>query len=171
MMPVAVVSEPAAPKMLHADKADIEFKNLDFNYGEKPVLHNINLTVKSGQLVALVGASGSGKTSLLRCINLLTTPERGRIVIGGEPIFDKFNIEPQIERALDRKVWLKSGGYLVFDQAEALTAIDVNTGRFVGKHNQDETVLKTNLEAVEEVVLLVHHREIRGKFRHSASPT
>ncbi|MGB6553001.1 MAG: Rne/Rng family ribonuclease, partial [Candidatus Binataceae bacterium] len=65
---------------------------------------------------------------------------------GQEPIFDKFNIEPQIERALDRKVWLKSGGYLVFDQAEALTAIDVNTGRFVGKHNQDDTVLKTNLE-------------------------
>ena len=47
---------------------------------------------------------------------------------GAEPIFDHFKIEPQIERALDRKVWLKSGGYLVFDQAEALTAIDVNTG-------------------------------------------
>ncbi|MGZ3512137.1 MAG: Rne/Rng family ribonuclease, partial [Candidatus Binataceae bacterium] len=54
---------------------------------------------------------------------------------GAEPIFDNFKIEPQIERALDRKVWLKSGGYLVFDQAEALTAIDVNTGRFVGKTN------------------------------------
>ncbi len=79
-----------------------------------------------------------------------------------EPIFDHFQIEPQIERALDRKVWLKSGGYLVFDQAEALTAIDVNTGRFVGKRSQDETVLKTNLEAVEEVVKQLRLRNIGG---------
>jgi ribonuclease G len=79
-----------------------------------------------------------------------------------EPIFDHFKIEPQIERALDRKVWLKSGGYLVFDQAEALTAIDVNTGRFVGKTNQDETVLRTNLEAVEEVVKQLRLRNIGG---------
>jgi ribonuclease G len=79
-----------------------------------------------------------------------------------EPIFDHFAIEPQIERALERKVWLKSGGYLVFDQAEALTAIDVNTGRFVGKRNQDETVLRTNLEAVEEVVKQLRLRNIGG---------
>jgi len=78
------------------------------------------------------------------------------------PIFDHFKIEPQIERALDRKVWLKSGGYLVFDQAEALTAIDVNTGRFVGKTNQDETVLRTNLEAAEEVVKQLRLRNIGG---------
>jgi ribonuclease G len=81
---------------------------------------------------------------------------------GAEPIFDHFKIEPQIERALDRKVWLRSGGYLVFDQAEALTAIDVNTGRFVGKTNQDETVLRTNLEAAEEVVKQLRLRNIGG---------
>jgi ribonuclease G len=81
---------------------------------------------------------------------------------GAEPSFDHFKIEPQIERALDRKVWLKSGGYLVFDQAEALTAIDVNTGRFVGKTNQDETVLRTNLEAAEEVVKQLRLRNIGG---------
>ena len=79
-----------------------------------------------------------------------------------EPIFDHFSIEPQIERALERKVWLKSGGYLVFDQAEALTAIDVNTGRFVGKKNQEETVLKTNLEAVDEVAKQLRLRNIGG---------
>ncbi|MBE3603219.1 Rne/Rng family ribonuclease [bacterium] len=79
-----------------------------------------------------------------------------------EPIFDHFQIEAQIERALERKVWLKSGGYLVFDQAEALTAIDVNTGRFVGKRNQDETVLRTNLEAAEEVVKQLRLRNIGG---------
>jgi ribonuclease G len=79
-----------------------------------------------------------------------------------EPIFDHFHLEVQIDRALERKVWLKSGGYLVFDQAEALTAIDVNTGRFVGKRNQDETVLKTNLEAADEVVKQLRLRNIGG---------
>jgi ribonuclease G len=89
---------------------------------------------------------------------------RSRISLheGVEPIFDQFGIEEQLERALDRKVWLKSGGYLVIDRAEALTAIDVNTGRFVGKHNQDETVLKTNLEAADEVVKQLRLRNIGG---------
>jgi len=89
---------------------------------------------------------------------------RSRVLLyeGDEPIFDHFHIEPQIERALDRKVGLKSGGYLVFDQAEALTAIDVNTGRFVGKRSQEETVLKTNLEAVGEVVNQLRLRNIGG---------
>ena len=89
---------------------------------------------------------------------------RARVTLydGAAPLFDRFNIEPQIERALDRKVWLKSGGSLVFDQAEALTAIDVNTGRFVGKRSQDETILKTNLEAVEEIVKQLRLRNIGG---------
>ena len=89
---------------------------------------------------------------------------RARVTLhdGPQPLFDRFNIEPQIERALDRKVWLNSGGYLVFDQTEALTAIDVNTGRFVGKRNQDDTVFKTNLEAVEEVVKHLRLRNIGG---------
>src|SRR5690606_18348731 len=63
-----------------------------------------------------------------------------------EPIFDRFGLETHVRRALERRVWLKSGGYLVFDQTEALTTIDVNTGRFVGKSTHEETVLKTNLE-------------------------
>jgi subfamily B ATP-binding cassette protein MsbA len=77
------VPEPAAPKMLHADKADIEFQNLDFNYGEKPVLRNVSLTVKAGQLVALVGASGSGKTTLANLLLRFYDPTRGAIKIGG----------------------------------------------------------------------------------------
>jgi subfamily B ATP-binding cassette protein MsbA len=77
------VPEPAQPKTLHALHADIEFQNLDFNYGEKPVLHNINLTVKAGQLVALVGASGSGKTTLTNLLLRFYDPVRGAIKIGG----------------------------------------------------------------------------------------
>jgi ribonuclease G len=89
---------------------------------------------------------------------------RSRLALyeGKEPICDHFGIEPQLEKALDRKVWLKSGGYLVFDQAEALTVVDVNTGRFVGKRNQDETVVKTNLEAAAEVVRQLRLRNIGG---------
>jgi len=79
-----------------------------------------------------------------------------------EPIFSKYGIELEIERALDRKVWLKSGGYIVIDQTEALTAIDVNTGKYVGKRDQEETILKTNLEAVQEIVYQLRLRNIGG---------
>ena len=81
---------------------------------------------------------------------------------GAEAIFDHFGIEAQIDASLGRKAWLKSGGYLIIDQSEALTAIDVNTGRFVGKVNLEETVLKTNLEAVKEVVNQLRFRNIGG---------
>jgi subfamily B ATP-binding cassette protein MsbA len=77
------VPEPVAPKMLHADKADIVFENLDFNYGDKAVLRNINLTVKAGQLVALVGASGSGKTTMANLLLRFYDPVRGAVKIGG----------------------------------------------------------------------------------------
>ncbi|MFT4569237.1 MAG: ribonuclease G [Hyphomicrobiaceae bacterium] len=79
-----------------------------------------------------------------------------------EPIFDRYGVEEQVARATEAKVWLKSGGYLVIDQGEALTMIDVNTGRFVGKRSQEETVLKTNLEAAEEIVWQLRLRNIGG---------
>ncbi len=81
---------------------------------------------------------------------------------GPAPIFDHFSIESQIDANLGRKVWLKSGGHLIVDQSEALTAIDVNTGRYVGKRDLEETVLKTNLEAVKEVVYQLRFRNIGG---------
>ncbi|MBY0277300.1 Rne/Rng family ribonuclease [Candidatus Binatia bacterium] len=81
---------------------------------------------------------------------------------GIEPIFDHFGIENQVNRALERRVWLKSGGYLVFDQTEALTTIDVNTGRFVGKKTHEDTVLKTNLEAARVVIDQLRLRNIGG---------
>jgi ribonuclease G len=79
-----------------------------------------------------------------------------------EPIFDHFGVEMQIDANLGRKVWLKSGGYLIVDQSEALTAIDVNTGRYVGKRDLEETVLRTNLEAVREAVSQLRFRNIGG---------
>ncbi|UFS72035.1 ribonuclease G [Geomonas sp. RF6] len=79
-----------------------------------------------------------------------------------EPIFDHFGLEVEISRALGRKVWLKSGGYIIIEQTEALTAIDVNTGRFVGKHNLEDTILKTNLEAVKEIAYQLRLRNLGG---------
>jgi ribonuclease G len=79
-----------------------------------------------------------------------------------EPIFDHFGLEVEISRALGRKVWLKSGGYIIIEQTEALTAVDVNTGRFVGKHNLEDTILKTNLEAVKEISYQLRLRNIGG---------
>jgi ribonuclease G len=81
---------------------------------------------------------------------------------GAEPIFESYGVELEIERALGRKVWLKSGGYIVIDQTEALTTIDVNTGKFVGKKSQEETILKTNLEAVKEIVYQLRLRNLGG---------
>lgn len=81
---------------------------------------------------------------------------------GEEPIFDSYGIEMEVQRALSRKIWLKSGGYIVIEMTEALTAIDVNTGRYVGKRNLEETILKTNLEAVKEIAYQLRLRNIGG---------
>ncbi|MDW7740021.1 MAG: Rne/Rng family ribonuclease [Bacillota bacterium] len=79
-----------------------------------------------------------------------------------EPIFERYGVEKEIEKALARQVWLKSGGYLVFDETEALTVVDVNTGRYIGRRNLAETILKTNLEAAEEIARQVRLRDIGG---------
>jgi len=81
---------------------------------------------------------------------------------GDELIFDHFGVEMELSRALRRRVWLRSGGYIVIDQTEALTAIDVNTGRFVGQRNLEDTILKTNLEAVDEIAYQLRLRNIGG---------
>ncbi|MHB8837122.1 MAG: Rne/Rng family ribonuclease [Candidatus Methylomirabilia bacterium] len=81
---------------------------------------------------------------------------------GREPLFDAMQIETELRKVLERKVWLKSGGHLTMDHTEALVAIDVNTGRFVGKGNLEETVLKTNLEAVKEIARQIRLRNLGG---------
>jgi ribonuclease E len=78
------------------------------------------------------------------------------------PLFERFHVEDQLRKALDRKVWLPSGGHIVIDRTEALTVIDVNTGRFVGHSNLEETVLQNNLEAAEEIARQLRLRDIGG---------
>src|SRR5438132_2057340 len=87
---------------------------------------------------------------------------RVRLYRREEPIFDEFGIEAEIAKALNSKVWLKSGGYIVINQTEALVAIDVNTGKYVGKKNLEETVFRTNLEAAKEIVRQIRLRDLGG---------
>ncbi|WP_224244293.1 Rne/Rng family ribonuclease [Hyalangium gracile] len=89
---------------------------------------------------------------------------KDRVVLhdGDEPVFDAYGIEQEMHRATQRKVWLKSGGYLIIDQAEALTAIDVNSGRYVGKKSLEETITKINVEAAKEIVYQLRLRNIGG---------
>jgi ribonuclease G len=81
---------------------------------------------------------------------------------GERPIFDLYGIEEEIGKALDRKVQLKSGGYLVIDQTEAMTTVDVNTGAFVGHRNLEETIFKTNLEAAQAIARQIRLRNLGG---------
>jgi ribonuclease G len=88
--------------------------------------------------------------------------ERVKWYEGRAPIFEAFGIEKEIDKALRRRVWLKSGGYIVIDHTEALVSIDVNTGKYVGKRDFEQTVLKINLEAVGEVVRQIRLRDLGG---------
>ena len=88
--------------------------------------------------------------------------EKVRLHEGPLPVFEEFHIVEQIHKGLDRKVWLPSGGYLIIDRTEALTVIDVNTGKAVGKTNLEETVVQTNLEAAREAARQLRLRDIGG---------
>ncbi len=81
---------------------------------------------------------------------------------GTEPIFDAYGIELEIPKALGKRIWLKSGGYIIIDQTEALTSIDVNTGKFVGKSSLEDTIFKTNIEAVKEIAYQIRLRNLGG---------
>jgi len=81
---------------------------------------------------------------------------------GERPLFDLYGVEDEIQKALERKVKLKSGGYLIFDQTEAMTTIDVNTGGFVGHRNLEETIFKTNLEAAQSIARQLRLRNLGG---------
>jgi ribonuclease G len=112
----------------------------------------------------LIIDSRSGYESILSFLDTFMPSLKNSVELyeDSEPIFDVHNLEGDISRALKKKVWLKSGGYIVIEHTEALVAIDVNTGRYVGKHNLEETILKTNLEAVKEIAYQIRLRDIGG---------
>jgi ribonuclease G len=89
--------------------------------------------------------------------------KRVKLYTGDQPILEKYTVQPEIDKAVRPRVWLKSGGYIVINQTEALVAIDVNTGKFVGKSDKlEDTITRTNLEAAKEIVRQVRLRDLGG---------
>lgn len=138
-----------APSLLHNDH-DIFFRIVRDSFAEE------------GQQIIIDNAA-QGR-NLQKTINQLmpNSPLKVSVVDGGKDLFESHDVERQIQKALKNKVWLRSGGYLVIEETEAMTAIDVNTGKYVGRGDQEETILKTNLEAAAEVVSQVRVRDIGG---------
>ena len=88
--------------------------------------------------------------------------DRIELYTGQTPLFDLYRVDSQVEKALDKQIWLKSGGYLVIDETEALTVVDVNTGKFVGKQSLSETIFRTNQEAAAEIARQIRLRDVGG---------
>ena len=106
--------------------------------------------------------SYDGYIQLLEYLKDLKSIPEIEVYDGSEPIFEAFGIEKEIQTSLSRRVWLKSGGYIVFDKTEALVSIDVNTGKFIGKDNQEQTIFKTNIEATKEIARQIRLRNLAG---------
>jgi ribonuclease G len=142
-------SHSQGPSLLHRD-LELTHRVIRELYSEdvaKIVIDDQKLGEKARRFLATLAADAESK------VEIYENPE---------PIFDVYGIEMDIGRALSRKVDLPSGGYIIVDQTEALTAFDVNTGRYVGKTNAAETVLRTNLEAVRKIVSQLRIRNIGG---------
>ncbi|HQG98534.1 MAG TPA: ribonuclease E/G, partial [Thermotogota bacterium] len=169
----------------------IELKDIVKIYPNGVVANNgINFSVEKGEIHALVGENGAGKSTLMKIIYGAEQPTAGEIIVDGEeeyrhigeyvnsffsrnrpdlslhrgptPLFEFYGLEKELETALERKVWLRSGAYLIIDHTEALTVIDVNTGKFVGETDLRHTVVETNLEAVDEIARQLRLRAIGG---------
>jgi len=120
--------------------------------------------ILSPQVNRIIIDSKEEYENILSFINTYIPKQKHELILyeKEEPIFDAYGIEMEIDKILGRKVWLKSGGSIVIDMCEALVAIDVNTGRYVGKRNLADTILKTNLEAAKEIAYQLRLRNIGG---------
>jgi ribonuclease G len=173
---VRTVSEGLSREKMHADvefliqlwrDIDARQKVLSAPALVQPELDVVMRTARdlfTADVDKLIIDDGKVHGQVVRFVSMLDADLVGRVhrYTQQEPIFEHFGIETEIARAMSRKVWLKSGGYLVIDQAEALTAVDVNTGKFVGKRNLEDTIMRTNLEACAEVAYQLRLRNIGG---------
>jgi ribonuclease G len=143
------VDTAKAPKLLLAEPDLIERTVRDFltDDVDRILVDDIDATNRMKDLVGVISKRSQKKI---------------RHYSEAVPIFERFNVDKQIDAALRRQVWLPCGGYLVIDETEALVAIDVNTGRNKGSKDQDKTILQTNLEAAEEIARQLRLRNIGG---------
>ncbi|MBP7669596.1 MAG: Rne/Rng family ribonuclease [Candidatus Eisenbacteria bacterium] len=150
------------------------WKEIDEEAGkrEAPALIHRDLGMATGlirdiftsQVDRVVVDSKDVYKEIMRYLRVVAPELKSRVKLytGAGPIFDEYGIEAEIERSFGRKVWLKKGGYIVIDSTEAMVVIDVNTGRFTGKRSQEDTILKTNLEAAKEIARQLRLRDLGG---------
>lgn len=133
-------------------------------YHDHDLLHRMLRDLFTEDIERLIIDEESAYKKALEFLNSMNPRLKSRVELyrGSLPLFDYYGIEHQIREALQNKVWLPSGAYLVFDQGEALTMIDVNTGKFTGSTNLEDTVLATNLEAAEEIARQIRLRNLGG---------
>jgi ribonuclease G len=133
-------------------------------YQDPDLIFRIIRDLFSDQVEQLLVDRSDEYRKILDALEYLAPGLAGRVSLytGKEPLFTVFGVEREIERALSRVVWLSCGGYLVFDHTEALTVIDVNTGKFIGKTNQADTILKANLQAAAEIGRQIRLRNLGG---------
>ncbi|WP_271629397.1 Rne/Rng family ribonuclease [Caldicellulosiruptor sp. DIB 104C] len=142
-------SKESAPVLLYKDY-DLVFKAVRDMFTNQVDRFVINDRKKYNKIIEFLSTYAPSLKSKVEYFNLATN------------IFEYFQIEQKLSKALSKRVWLKSGGYIVIDETEALTVIDVNTGKFVGKNDVSETILKTNLEAAVEIARQIRLRDIGG---------
>ncbi len=101
---------------------------------------------------------------ILRYLKMVAPELKTRVKLftGEGPVFDEYGIEAEIQKSFERKVWMKKGGYIIVESTEAMVTIDVNTGRFTGKRSQEDTILKTNLAAAQEIARQLRLRDLGG---------
>ncbi|ACM61204.1 ribonuclease G [Caldicellulosiruptor bescii] len=139
----------SAPVLLYKDY-DLVFKAVRDMFTNQVDRFVINDRKKYNKIIEFLSSYAPSLKSKVEYFNLATN------------IFEYFQIEQKLSKALSKRVWLKSGGYIVIDETEALTVIDVNTGKYVGKTDVAETILKTNLEAAQEIARQLRLRDIGG---------
>ncbi|MBS6023229.1 MAG: Rne/Rng family ribonuclease [Paeniclostridium sordellii] len=132
------------------------YKDLDF--ASKYVKDNVNDSVEK-----IIVNNEEKYEELKSVLNYVNKDYKNKLVLeNNKDVFDLYSVQSQIDKCLGRKVWLKSGGYLIIDKTEALSVIDVNTGKFTGNSNLEETVYKTNIEAAKEISRLLRIRDMAG---------
>jgi ribonuclease G len=141
--------QAAAPSLIHREMNLLERVVRDSFWSDLTAIH-IDSEKSYEQLVEFVNK-----------IDPATVPKL-KLYGHDYPIFEKFTVQRELEKALQDKVWLKSGGYIVINHTEALVAIDVNTGKFVGKRSLEDTIAKTNLESVKEIARQIRLRDLGG---------
>lgn len=145
-------------------KASIQKKAPAMVHSELTLVYKVIRDIFTQDVDRLIIDSPVEYEKILELVDIISPHLKNRIHLyhNDNPLFQAYGVESEIDKALRRKVWLESGGYIIIDKSEALTTIDVNTGKYIGRNSLSDTILRTNLEAVDEITRQVRLRDIGG---------